>query len=178
LANAVAGRLGAAAVGGCTVEVKRGDKDFSAAVTQIKNAQPDAIFFGGYYTEAAILVRQLRDAEVNATLAAGDATNDPEFIKQAGDAAKDALLTCPCAPASDSFADRYQKEFSRPAGTFSAESYDLATIMVKGVDAGHATRPALLDYMHSYRGQGVAHVYRWKLNGELTDTQIWMYKVQ
>ena len=178
LAKAVAGGLGPAAAGGCTVEVKRGDKDFSAAVTQIKNAQPDAIFYGGYYTEAAILVHQLRDAGVAATFASGDASNDPEFVKQAGAAAKDALLSCPCAPASGAFADQYQKSFGQQAGTYSAEGYDLATIMVKGVDAGQVTRPALLGYLHRYRGQGVARTYQWKPDGELTNTLIWMYKVQ
>ena len=138
----------------------------------------DAIFFGGYYAEAAILVHQLRDAEVSATFASGDASNDPEFITEAGDAAKDALLSCPCAPAPKEFAELYQNAFSQHAGTYSAESYDLATIMVRGVDTGHATRPELLDYMHRYRGQGVAHMYQWTANGELADTRIWMYKVQ
>jgi branched-chain amino acid transport system substrate-binding protein len=160
------------------VEVKRGDKDFSAAVIRINSAHPDAIFYGGYYTEAAILVHQLRDAGVGATFASGDASNDPEFIKQAGAAAKDALLSCPCAPASGAFADRYQTRFGQQPGTYSAESYDLATIMVKGIVAGQATRPALLDYMHRYHGQGVARTYQWKPNGELTDTLIWIYKVQ
>ena len=178
LAKAVASGIGPVAVGGCTVEVKRGDKDFSAAVTQIKDAHPDAIFYGGYYAEAAILVHQLRDAGVNAIFASGDASNDPEFVKQAGAAAKDALLSCPCAPASGVFADKYLKAFGQQAGTFSAEGYDLATIMVKGVDAGQTARPALLDYFHRYSGQGVARTYRWKADGELTNTLIWMYKVQ
>jgi branched-chain amino acid transport system substrate-binding protein len=178
LAKEVADRLGAAVVGGCTAEIKRGDKEFSAAVTQIKNAQPDAVFYGGYYAEAAILIRQLRDAGVSATFASGDATNDPEFVKEAGDAARNTLLSCPCAPAAGDFAARYQRAFSQQAGTYSAESYDLATIMVQGVDAGHVTRSALLDYMHRYHGQGVAHMYQWTPDGELADTRIWMYKVQ
>jgi branched-chain amino acid transport system substrate-binding protein len=178
LAKAVAEQLGPDAVGGCAVEIKRGDRDFTAAITQVKNARPDAIFYGGYYTEAATLIRQLRDAEVNATFASGDASNDPEFVREAGDAAKGALLSCPCAPASGGFADRYRTAFSQPAGTYSAESYDLATIMVKGIGAGRVTRPALLDYVHGYRGQGVAHVYQWRPDGELADTQIWIYKVQ
>jgi branched-chain amino acid transport system substrate-binding protein len=178
LANEVADQLGDGVVRNCTVEIKRGDKDFSAAVTQIKNVRPDAIFYGGYYAEAAILIRQLRDADVSATFASGDATNDPEFVKEAGDAAKDALLSCPCAPAAGDFAARYENEFAQQAGTYSAESYDLATIMVRGVDAGQATRSELLDYMHHYRGQGVAHMYQWTSNGELADARIWMYKVQ
>ena len=50
-------------------------------MTQTKNESPDAIFFGGYYAEAALLVSQLRDAGVTATFAVGDGSKDPEMVK-------------------------------------------------------------------------------------------------
>jgi branched-chain amino acid transport system substrate-binding protein len=158
--------------------VKRGDKDFSAAATQLKSANPDAIFFGGYYTEAALLVQQLRDAGVTSTFVSGDASNDPEFFKQAGESAKDALLSCPCAPVSGDFADQYTTKYGQKPGTYSAEGYDLGTIMLKGIGTGHITRPALLDFVRNYQGQGVARHYQWTPTGELTSSLIWLYKVQ
>jgi branched-chain amino acid transport system substrate-binding protein len=178
LAQAVRQTLGPIAAQACKIEIKRGDKDFSAAITQIKDTAPDSIFYGGYYAEAAVLIQQLRNSGITATFAAGDATNDPEFAKQAGDAAKDALLSCPCAPASGAFADSYAAAFGQQPGTYSAESYDLATIMLLGIDSGHTTRPALLDFVRHYQGQGVARNYQWNVNGELTNTLIWMYKVR
>ena len=42
--------------------MKKGDKDFSAAVTQVKGANPDAVFFSGYYAEAAPLSSSSRTA--------------------------------------------------------------------------------------------------------------------
>jgi branched-chain amino acid transport system substrate-binding protein len=177
LADAVRQTLGTAGPP-CNIEVKRGDKDFSAAVTQLKNSAPDAVFYGGFYTEAAELTTQLRDAGVSATFASGDAANDAEYVKLAGDASKGALLSCPCAPASGAFADAYAKKFGRPPGTYSTESYDLATVVLKGIDSGHLTRPALLDFVRNYRGQGVARSYQWTATGELSNDLIWMYKVQ
>ena len=178
LSTAVRETLGSVADSSCNISVKKGDKDFSAAVTQIKGANPDAVFYGGYYSEAAPLVQQLRDAGVTATFASADGTKDPEFVKQAGAASKDAVLACPCGPATGSFVDEYTKKFGVEPSTYSTEGYDLGTILVKGIDAGKITRPDLLDYVRTYDGQGVARKYQWNDKGELTSTLIWIYKVQ
>jgi branched-chain amino acid transport system substrate-binding protein len=178
LSTAVRETLGPVADSSCNISVKKGDKDFSAAVTQIKGASPDAVFYGGYYSEAAPLVQQLRDAGVTATFASADGTKDPEFVKQAGEASKDAVLACPCGPATGSFVEEYTKKFGMEPSTYSTEGFDLGTILLKGIDSGKITRPDLLDYVRTYDGQGVARKYQWNDKGELTSTLIWIYKVQ
>lgn len=178
LAQAMRETLGPVADAGCNISVKKGDKDFSAAVTQIKGVSPQSVFFSGYYAEAAPFVQQLKDGGVEATFVSADGTKDPEFVKQAGESSKDALLSCPCGPATGSFAEEYTQKFGQEPGTYSTEGYDLGTIMVKGIDSGAITRQALLDYVRNYNGQGVARNYQWTPQGELTTTLIWMYKVQ
>ena len=178
LAKAVRDTLGEVADAACNISVKKGDKDFSAAVTQVKGQAPDSVFYSGYYSEAAPFVQQLRDAGFAGKFVSADGTKDPEFVKQAGNASKDALLSCPCGPASVAFADEYTKKFNQGPGTYSTEGYDLGTILAKGIDSGAVTREALLDFAKKYDGQGVARKYQWTDKGELTTTLIWMYKVQ
>ena len=178
LAQAIRETLGPVADSACNIQVKKGDKDFSAAVNQVKGAAPDALFYSGYYAEAAPFVQQLRDGGVTATFVTGDGAKDPEFVKQAGESSKDALISCPCGPATKEFADEYTKKFGQEPGTYSTEGYDLGTIMLKGIDAGKITRPDLLEWVRSYDGQGVARKYQWTDKGELTNTLIWIYKVQ
>lgn len=178
LAEAVRDTLGPLADSACNISVKKGDKDFSAAVTQIKEQSPDSVFYSGYYSEAAPFVQQLRDAGFTGTFVSADGTKDPEFVKQAGNASKDALLSCPCGPASAAFSDEYTKKFNQAPGTYSTEGYDLGTILAKGIDSGATTREALLNFVRTYDGQGVARKYQWNEQGELTTTLIWMYKVQ
>lgn len=178
LAQAVRETLGPVADTACNISVKKGDKDFSAAVTQVKGQSPDAVFYSGYYSEAAPFVQQLRDGGYTGKFVSADGTKDPEFVKQAGQSSKDAILSCPCGPPTGTFADEYAKKFGQPAGTYSTEGYDLGTILVKGIDSGAITRPALLDYVKKYDGQGVARKYQWTDKGELTTTLIWIYKVQ
>jgi branched-chain amino acid transport system substrate-binding protein len=178
LATAVRDTLGPVADPGCNISVKKGDKDFSAAVTQVKGVSPDAVFYGGYYSEAAPLVQQLRDGGYTGVFSSADGTKDPEFVKQAGEASKDAILACPCGPATGTFAEEYKKKFNTDAGTYSAEGYDLGTILLKGIDSGAITRPALLDFVKKYNGQGIARNYQWTDKGELTTNLIWIFKVQ
>ena len=178
LASAIRETLGPVADSACNISVKKGDKDFSAAVTQVKGASPDAVFYSGYYSEAAPFVQQLKDGGFAGTFVSADGTKDPQFVNQAGDASKGAILSCPCGPATGAFADEYKKKFNTDGGTYSAEGYDLGTILVKGIDSGAITRPALLDFVKNYNGQGVARKYQWSPTGELTTNLIWIFKVQ
>jgi branched-chain amino acid transport system substrate-binding protein len=102
----------------------------------------------------------------------------PDFPTRAGDAGQGALLSCPCGPDPAWFTKEYHDKFGRNPGAYSAEGYDLATIMLAGIDAGMLVRPQMLDWMRHYNGQGVARRYQWTGTGELSDPTVWIYKVQ
>ena len=177
-AGAVRDTLGPIADPACTISIKKGDKDFSAAVGQIMGQSPDVVVFASYYTEGALLLQQLRDAGYTGLFAGPDGLKDPQFVKAAGEASKGAVLSCPCGPPTGAFAEEYTKKFGQAPGTYSLESYDLATILLTGIGSGADTRPALLDFVRTYDGQGVARKYQWNPNGELNSDLIWIYKVQ
>jgi branched-chain amino acid transport system substrate-binding protein len=179
LGEVVAETLGAAADGSCAVEVKTGDKDFSAGIQLISTAKPDAVYYAGYYAEAAPFIQQLRDAGVTATFVSGDGVNDPQFLAQAGEATNGAILTCPCGPAPDAFAADYQAAFNQAAGVYSVDAYDLATIMVSGIATGGVTdRAGMIEYFKTYDGEGLAKAYKWDSSGELAVANPWLYEVK
>ena len=177
-AQAVRETLGPIADPACNVSIKKGDKDFSAAVTEILGRSPDAVVYAAYYTEGALLLEQLREAGYTGLFSGPDGLKDPQFVKAAGESADGAVLSCPCGPATGGFADEYSAKFGQPPGTYSVEAYDAATVLLRGIDSGAVTRPALLDFVRAYDGQGVARQYRWTDTGELTSNLIWIYKVQ
>jgi branched-chain amino acid transport system substrate-binding protein len=164
----------------CASEVKKGGSDFSSAVSAVKGAAgADAIFYAGYYAEAAKLVKQLRDGGVTIPFVSADGTNDPQFVSQAGSSSKDAILSCPCGPAPDQFATDYKAINGGVApGVYSVEGYDLTTIMLKGIDSGIKDRNALVEFVRTYKGDGLARNYSWDATGELASALIWIYKVQ
>jgi branched-chain amino acid transport system substrate-binding protein len=178
LAEQITAGLGDAADSSCSASVKTGDKDFAAAVQIISGAEADAVFYAGYYAEAAPFVQQLRDAGVETTFVSADGTNDPQFVEQAGSASDGAVLSCPCGPAPDAFATEYETAFSAAPGVYSVEGYDLMTIMLAGIDSGVTDRAGLLDFVSSYSGAGLARSYEWTDTGELTSALIWIYGVE
>ena len=82
LAQAVRNTLGPVSDASCSISVKKGDKDFSAAVTQVKGASPDSVFYSGYYAEAAPFVQQLRDAGFTGRFVSADGKGSG--VRQAG----------------------------------------------------------------------------------------------
>jgi len=178
LAEEITKGLGSSADANCAAKVKTGDKDFSATVQLVKGESPDAVFYAGYYSEAAPLVQQLRDGGVTATFVSADGTNDPQFVDQAGSSSKDAVLSCPCGPAPDAYATEYQDLNGAAPGVYSTEGYDLTTIMLTGIDSGVTDRAAMVNYVKNYDGLGLARQYKWDATGELSSSLIWIYKVQ
>jgi branched-chain amino acid transport system substrate-binding protein len=140
-----------------TDTVKAGQTDFSGTVTKIKAANltdKDAIFYGGYYQEAGLLAKQLKDAGIKAIFVGGDGAKDDGFVKAAGAAAEGAIFTCPCAPLSAikdgaGFTARFKAKFpdGDPEGTYSAETYDASNFVLAAISAGKTTRADINTYL-------------------------------
>lgn len=178
LAEQINGGLGDAADADCAAQVKKGDKDFAATVQLISGADADAVFYAGYYSEAAPLIQQLRDAGVTIPFVSADGTNDPQFVSQAGSSADGAILSCPCGPAPEDFAATYEETNGQAPGVYSTEGYDLTTIMLSGIDSGITDRAGLVDYVKNYSGEGLARTYEWDDTGELTSSLVWIFTVE
>lgn len=61
-----------------------GERDYTAILTELKSANPDLIFFTGYYPEAGMLLRQKKEMGWNVPMMGGDASNHQDLIKIAG----------------------------------------------------------------------------------------------
>lgn len=62
------------------------DVDFRGQLTKIKNANPDAIFASGYYTEAGLIAQQARELGITCPLLGGDGWDSDQTIKIGGKA--------------------------------------------------------------------------------------------
>ena len=170
-----AGRSFVVKYGGNAMGDERAAREFAEDVVLLRAVGINPVVVHGGGPQIGAMLEKLG---VETTFVTGDGVKDPEFVKQAGQSAADAVISCPCGPASEQFAQEYTDKFGQAPGTYSTEGYDLGTIMVKAVDSGAITRPAMLDYFANYDGQGVARRYQWTPEGELTTSLIWMYKVQ
>ena len=60
------------------------ERDYTAILTKLKAADPDLIFFTGYYPEAGMLLRQKKEMHWDVPMMGGDAANNTDLVKIAG----------------------------------------------------------------------------------------------
>jgi branched-chain amino acid transport system substrate-binding protein len=91
--------------------ITAGEKDYSALVSKLKQANIDIIYFGGYHTEAGLIIRQMRDQGMNTILMGGDALITQEFWSITGDAGEGTLMTFSPDPRKNPAAAELVKRF-------------------------------------------------------------------
>jgi branched-chain amino acid transport system substrate-binding protein len=178
LATGVKKALAPALVGGHD-EIQQKQTDFGPTVAKVKASGDDVIFYGGYYAEAGLIAKQLREAGYTGYFVSGDGSLDPGFVKAAGTkGAEDARLSCPCGPASASFTKKFEADNGgKEPGTYSAEAYDAAKVLLDGIAAGKSTRPEMLSWVDAYDEPGLTKQIKFTPTGEVTDAVIYAYKV-
>jgi branched-chain amino acid transport system substrate-binding protein len=172
--------LGATVAGSDKVQTDQ--QNFDATISKIKSAKADVIAYGGYTNEAAPLLKQARAAGVTAKFLGFDGLYDPGFPKGAGAAADGAVVTCPCLPAAEAggtFAADFTKEYGEAPGSYGAEGYDGATILLEGYKAGKKTRAELQEWVRAYDKQGVSKYLKFADNGDVDKSKvvIWSYDI-
>lgn len=166
------------------------EQDFSAVVQQVADADPDAIFFGGYSPQAGPLAKQLKEAGVDAQLVSDDGTKDSAFGELAGSAAEGVQVTCPCAdplaiPEAQAFVEGINAEYDRNPGTFAADAYDAVNLIAEvaadlnGDEDIEEVRSTVLEGLQSIEGyQGITKTYSFADTGnvEIGPEGIWVYE--
>jgi branched-chain amino acid transport system substrate-binding protein len=91
--------------------ITAGEKDYSALVSKLKQAGVDVVYFGGYHTEAGLIIRQMRDQGMSTILMGGDALITQEFWSITGDAGEGTLMTFSPDPRKNPAAAEVVKRF-------------------------------------------------------------------
>jgi branched-chain amino acid transport system substrate-binding protein len=91
--------------------ITAGEKDYSALVSKLKQANIDIVYFGGYHTEAGLIIRQMRDQGMSTILMGGDALITQEFWSITGDAGENTLMTFSPDPRKNPAAAELVKRF-------------------------------------------------------------------
>jgi branched-chain amino acid transport system substrate-binding protein len=76
-----------------TSYLQTGDQDFTAQISALKAAHPDLIYAPNYYTEDALLAKQLKDLGVKTTVLTGDGAQVPELVTIGGEAVNGMYFT-------------------------------------------------------------------------------------
>lgn len=125
-------------------------KDFNAIITKIKAQQPDIVYLGMMYTDAALLAQQTRKQSWNVPLIGTSALYSDELIKLGGSAIEGFYLTCsfyPADPRSEvqDFVAGYKGKYGKAPTMFAAQAFDAANLIIEALKKGAADRSSLRD---------------------------------
>jgi len=114
-----------------------GTTDFRALLTKIKGTSPDAIYFGGVVTEAALVRQQMVELGMNIPMIGVDGFHDAAFIKVAG-AAAEGTISGIAKEKGNAQLDKMNNDykaanFAEPSTTYTKNAFDAANIIVAAI---------------------------------------------
>lgn len=126
-----------------------GESDYSAVISQIKQINPDVWFFTAYYPEAALLLKQAREAGYTGLFVGNNSVPTPEFEKIAGvDVIKGSIhLNEPMPqfltfPESKEFMDAYKAKYNElPGSIWAVYAADALNALVAAITKAGSTDP-------------------------------------
>lgn len=132
-----------AAAGGeivSSVSVDAKDVDFSSVITNLKQANPEVIYFGGVMPQLALFAKQMRDLGLDAKLLVPDGAYTPDYVKLAGDAGVGTFVTFQAPPYDATqelkdFAAAYEAKYSDKPGPQSAFGWMQVQILEAAIKA-------------------------------------------
>jgi branched-chain amino acid transport system substrate-binding protein len=135
-----------------TIETfQKGQSDYNAQLTKIKNLNPDLILASALYNEGAVIMDQARKMGIEVPFVGGNGFNSPQVIEIAGDASEGLIVATPWFGEKEDtkvqdFVKKYEAEYGKKPDQFAAQAYDALYIMAEGLkNAGEADRDALRD---------------------------------
>jgi branched-chain amino acid transport system substrate-binding protein len=152
-------------------------RNYNPIAQTIKASGADALFYGGYDAQAALLAKALVSAGFTGRTVTGNGGKSSVFTKDAGKAGNGWYFTCGCqdattAPSAKAFTAAYQKKFNTPPSTYSPEAYDAANLLIEAINtasqSGEPTRQTVLAALDKANFTGITTTIQFASNGELT----------
>ncbi|MCX5794472.1 MAG: branched-chain amino acid ABC transporter substrate-binding protein [Elusimicrobia bacterium] len=170
------------AKGGVTVpsrSVSRGQRDFTALLSELQALRPDGLFFGGIYTEFGQLLKAARGLGVPWPFLGGDGAKAPELFAVAGPAADGAYLAVSGVPVEDipsaaDFVENYRKRYGGMPRVFDHYAYEAGLIAVECLRHHGSDRPAVLDCIRNSRHSGMLGTIVFDAKGDTLKSVITM----
>lgn len=137
-------------------------KDFSAALTGIRQKSPELVFIGAEEVQSGLIVKQARDLGIRVPFAGAAPQGTPVFLDTAGAAnAEGTIVSSPylsneISDAARKFAADYRTAHGEDAEMHGAKAYDGAQIMLTALKSSNvATGKPLADAIRATKHDGL-----------------------
>jgi branched-chain amino acid transport system substrate-binding protein len=158
--------------------------DFLSILTAIKNAKPDAIFFGGYDAQAGPMAKQMKQLGLSVPLMGGETINTAKFIELAGEAAEGHVASTPGAalerrPNGKAFTDKYKAKYNKGFELYAPYFYDSVMVIAAAMKQADSTDPAkYLAALKKIKHHGITAEIEFDAKGDLKQGLLSMFQVK
>lgn len=156
--------------------------DFSAILTTIKASKPDAVFYGGYSSQAGPMLRQMRSLGITAPLLGGDGICSSETVTLSQITTG---INAYCTQGGSmldkedkgkKFIERYRAEYKRDPLTYAAAFYDGMYLLAAAMEATQSTDPKkIIDQIAKGKYTGVAGEYTYDARHDLKSSAVTVF---
>lgn len=152
----------------------RGDLDFTAQLTKLRAANPDAIVDWSRYTESALIAKQLQAMKIDIPKFASDADSHPKFRELAGDAANGWYYATPFSeatasknPGAAAFLKEYEDTYKKSPNYVHAQAWDaVEAVFIASEKARSTNREAIRDALRSVKFDGSRGSFSFNSDGD------------
>ncbi|MDZ4339831.1 MAG: branched-chain amino acid ABC transporter substrate-binding protein [candidate division NC10 bacterium] len=114
--------------------------NFDPILIPVKAKNPDLVYFGGIYPQAAVILRQMREKGIKAAFMGPDGLDSSEMAKIAGKAVVGSYYTTVAGPPSAyreaaAFVKTFKQRFGKDSESFSMYAYDATAVGIKAIEA-------------------------------------------
>lgn len=126
------------------------EKDFRSTIVRVRDAKPDGLMLVSYYSDAALIARQLQQAGLRLPAVAASSVYSPKFIELGGDAVEGIFTASRYFPDDprpqvSNFITKFKKKYDKEPDAFNAYAYDTMILMAQVMRESGTERQAIHD---------------------------------
>jgi len=148
----------------------RKDKDFSGQLMKAKNAGVDVLIVWGLPEESSLVLRQIKDLNLNLRVMGGDAMANPRTLELAGAAIEGTFsaidfVRTDKSPRIQDFVKRYEGRFNTPSDNVAAKGYEGLHLLTQAIAKSGPDKTKLRDTLLTIKFDGITGLTVFDKNG-------------
>lgn len=167
--------------------VPQNTQDYGAIAQRVTASGAEALFYGGYDSQAALFAKALVASGFKGLKMTGNGGKSSVFTSGSGAAGNGWYFSCGCqdatsAPEAKDFTAAYTKMFNTPPSTYSPECFDATNALIEALKAavqktnGNPTRKDVNDAINALDYKGITTQVKFAPNGEVAAATVNLYQ--
>jgi branched-chain amino acid transport system substrate-binding protein len=126
------------------------EKDFRSTLVRVRDAKPDGLMLISYYSDGALIARQIKQAGLKLPAVAASSVYSPKFIELGGDAVEGIFTASRYFPDDPrpqvrEFVAKFKAKYGKEPDAFNAYAYDTIVLMAQVMREFGADRKSIHD---------------------------------